>query len=175
MTQQFGKPHAPPRSSLLPRMDRWLLLTLLSVVLCGFAVMWLGSRGFLPGARLFPYFIAAIGIVVTLGALVRVWLGIEPAAGPGQMLPNADEDARATYRMAGLLVCAIAAYFVAIALVGFIVATAAFITLFARRYGQSYVYAIVAAVAALCSVYVLSALFDLYLPPGWIFALLSGG
>lgn len=156
------------RVSTLPALDRRVLLTFLGMTLAVFVIMWLASRDFMPGARMFPYFLTAAGVAVTVGALLRVWWGIEPSKGPGQILPDKNQDARLEYRIAIRLMGGIAAYYVGIALVGFTIASALYLVAFARWYGQSYAYAIVTTAVALALVYTLSAVLNVYLPAGWL-------
>lgn len=160
--------------SALPEFDRRVLLGTLFVVLLGFAAAWIGARGFLPGAQLFPYFVSGVGIALTIGALTRVWRRLEPSGGPGQTVSRADQS-RATYRRAIILVGSISLYYLGIYFIGFMPATALFVVVFARTYSQPYVHAVGAAIAALVGVFVLSFFLDLYLPSGLIVEMFLGG
>jgi hypothetical protein len=156
------------RTSILPRLDWFVLLGLLGLVIITFVITWIASYDFLPGARLFPYFVAAIGGLVAVAAFVRVWMGFEPGSGPGQTIPTADDDAWAAYRTAALIVGSIGLYYAAIWLVGFLVATALYLVCFARAYQQSYVYAVLTACAALAFVFTINVTLDLHMPIGWL-------
>jgi hypothetical protein len=156
------------RTSMLPPLDRYVLLGLLGLVFCAFLSTWIASHDFLPGARLFPYVVAIAGSLLTLVAMLRVWMGSEPAGGPGQTIPEADDDALSAYRTAVLIIGGIVAYYIAIWLLGFIVATALLLVGFARVYRQSYLYAGVTACAALIFVYTINVTLDLHLPAGWL-------
>lgn len=161
------------RNSILPRLDRLVLLGFLGIVLGALLSVWVVSQDFLPGARLFPEFLAGIGGVITVIAIVRVWLGQEPAMGPGQVIPAGDEDAFATYRQALVTFGSIAVYYVAVLLLGFMVATAIYLFVFARAYRQSYTYAVITTCAAVAFVYGINAALDLHLPEAWLVSLVS--
>lgn len=174
MDSQSSKHDEQQSGEGLPPIDRRVLLGTLAVVAGGFASAWLGARGFLPGAQLFPYVVSAMGVAVTLAAVARVWRGHEPSNRPGQRAES-NEQAKVAYGKAIRTVCAISSYFIAIYLLGFMPATALFVVVFARAYSQSFAYAAGAAVAALVAVYALSYALDLFLPAGLIVELVTGG
>lgn len=157
-----------------PSLDRRVLLGTLVFALVMFVAMWFGSRGFLPGAQLFPDALAAVGLLVTLVALLRVWRGIEPAESPGQG-PREEAESADVYRKALLYLGGIAVYYVGVLVIGFLPATALLLFLVARAYSQSYRYAIASTVAGVGAVWALGTLLDLYLPLGWIVELFVGG
>jgi len=156
------------RASMLAPFDYRLLLGLLTFAVACLIAMWLASRDFLPGARMFPYFITAAGVVIAGIAILRVWLGHEPAAGPGQALPDDDDVAIRTHRKAAWMLLGIAAYFLGIALIGFLVSTGIFLVVFSRLYKQSLTYTAILVAVCLTAAYVLSQIFGLYLPKGWL-------
>jgi hypothetical protein len=161
-------PTAPRRTSALSTLDKRVLLGLLVLAGGSFVAMWAASRGFMPGARLFPYFVSAAGVAMALIAIFRVWAGHEPAAAPGQVLPGADDVPSEMYLKVFRLILGIAAYFVAVMLVGFILATGVFLFVFSRRYGQSLIYCAVLTATCLAGALAISHFLDLYIPMGWL-------
>lgn len=157
------------RTSVLPKLDYRVLLGFLTVILAVFVATWVASSDFMPGARLFPYFVAATGTLITLLAIVRVALGVEPSRGPGQVLPTRDDDAIAAYRKSAAILGGIALYFAGVFVLGFMVSTAIYIVTFLRLYGQSYLYGACCAAGALVFVYALNWALDLHLPMGWLY------
>lgn len=155
------------RRSNLPRLDRNVLLGTLAVMAVVFIATWLASRDFMPGARLFPNFVAGLGVAVSLVALIRVWLGVEPGQGVGQVLPDPNESAWPAYRHAGIMFGSISVYYLGILFIGFMPATFIFLVAFARVNKQSWVFALTGAVMALAFVYGLSELLGLFLPWGF--------
>ncbi len=158
----------------LPAIDRNVLVGTLILVGIGFGATWIGSRDFLPGARLFPGVLAAVGAVMTVIALTRVWRGLEPSSSPGREA-SSEEQSRIAYRRAAAILASVAAYFAGVYLIGFLPATALFIVAFARVYGQSYRYAAAAACAALAGIWALSFSMDLFLPIGVLTEAIVGG
>jgi hypothetical protein len=154
---------------VLPTLDYRVLLGFLTLILVTFVATWVASGGFMPGARLFPYYLAAAGTLITLLAIIRAALGVEPSRGPGQVLPSRDDDATAAYRKSAAILGGIALYFVGVLLVGFMVSTAIYIVTFLRFYDQSYLYGVLCAAGALTFVSVLNWALDLHLPMGWLY------
>lgn len=154
------------RRSVLPRLDKNVLLGVLAVMVILFIVTWAASREFMPGARLFPNFVAGLGLIVTLVAIVRVWLGIEPGQGLGQILPEQDESPWPVYRYAGIVLGGICVYYLGISLLGFLPATGIYLIVFLRIHKQSWRFTLIGTVLALIFVYAVSASLDLFLPWG---------
>lgn len=154
------------RQSVLPRLDKNVLLGTLAVMTLIFIATWVASREFMPGARLFPNFVAGLGVLVTLAAIIRVWLGIEPGQGVGQTLPDPDESSWPAYRYAGIMFASICAYYLGILIIGFMPATLLFLAAFLRVHGQTWLFTVAGAILALVFVYGLSVLLGLYLPWG---------
>lgn len=156
----------PGRRSNLPRLDRNVLLGTLCVMALVFIATWLASRDFMPGARLFPNFVAGLGVGVTVIAILRVWLGIEPGQGVGQVLPNPNESAWPAYRYAGIMFACISAYYLGVFFLGFMPATFIFLVTFTRYHKLPWTFCLGGAVMALAFVYGLSELLGLFLPWG---------
>lgn len=160
---------AKSRQVVLPALDKAALLGFLSLVVLIFVAAWAASRGFMSGARLFPNFVAGLGVAVTLIAILRVWLGIEPGQGVGQILPDMKESPRTAYRFAGIMIAGISVYYLGIYFFGFMPATFVFLIVFTRSHKLSWRFALTGAVVALGFVYAVSELLNLYLPWGVIF------
>lgn len=168
MTGRAESGYIVKRKSLLPDLDKRVLLGSLGLIAVTFLIIWIVSRDFLPGARMFPGFIAVAGGIVTLIAIARVWLGMEPAQGPGQVIPPADEDVWPAYRFALVVVMGIVAYYIGVFLIGFMPATGIYLIVFGLRYGHSYKYIGATTCGSLLFVYALDAALDLHLPLGWL-------
>lgn len=158
--------------SLLPVWDRNVLLGIVTFGLLVFIAMWLTSAGFMPGARMYPRFVAGVGVLVAALALWRVWTGKEPRGGAGHELPGRDESVRDVYTRALKLVASIALYYLGILLFGFVLATAVYLVAFARRYGESWLRSVVVAAVCVTLVYVLDKTIDLFLPKGLLLSAL---
>lgn len=154
------------RRSVLPRLDKNVLLGTLGMMAVIFIATWAGSRGFMPGARLFPNFVAGLGVVVTIVAIIRVWLNIEPSQGIGQILPEEDESPWPVYRYSGIMVGSICIYYLGILFLGFMLATFIYLIVFLRIHKQSWRFTFGGAVLAMVFVHVVSKSLDLYLPWG---------
>lgn len=169
MRAQQWKNIAKRRPSVLPALDRAVLLGFLFLVLLIFIAAWFASRDFMAGARLFPNFVAVLGAAVTLLAAIRVWLGIEPGHGVGQVLPTIGESSWPAYRFAGRMILGISVYYVGIYFIGFMPATLLFLIIFLRLHKLSWRFVLTSTAVALGFVYGLSELLNLYLPWGVFF------
>lgn len=160
------------RASVLPPLDRRVLLGFVVTLLIVFFAMWLASADFMAGARMFPRFVGIIGLLASAAALWRVWTGKEPMDGVGQTLPGADEQTHESYVKALKLLAGIALYYVGILLVGFLIASAAYLIVFARCYREPFRQSVIVAVICVSIVYVLDKTFELFLPKGLLLAAL---
>lgn len=160
------------RASVLPPLDRRVLLGFVVTLLVVFFAMWLASAEFMAGARMFPRFVGAIGLLASAAALWRVWTGKEPMHGVGQTLPEPDEQSHESYVKALRVLMGIALYYAGILLAGFLIASAAYLIVFARCYREPFRQSVIVAVICVAAVYVLDRTFDLFLPRGLLWAAL---
>src|SRR5690606_22367544 len=108
------------------------------------------------------------GTAITGVAILRVRLGREPVESGEALVIAGDPTPIEAYRKALVLMAGIAVYYLGIVALGFLLASALYLLIFMRTYGQSLRSSLVATATSLAVVYGLSVALNLYLPWGWL-------
>lgn len=150
--------------------DRNLLIGFIIVLSALLIVLNREADGFFPDARLYPYVMTIIGLVLAAISIVRVVLGKEPNmdAQNGKERDLSAEQTRRAYKMTIGYMLVFTAFYLGIWLFGFRIAAAVFVFGFIRYFGHTYLRSSIYSFFGVLLVEVLSRILHLVLPLGLI-------
>jgi len=157
---------------VLASWDKLLLLCFISALFILFLVLNRVANTFLPDARLYPYVMTNIALLLSLLSIFRVITGREPNldAQSGKDQNQSAEQTRHAYKKIVAYMLLFCAFYFAVWLVGFRVPAVLFVFGFIRYFGHSYLQSAFYAFCGFSMIEILSRLLHLELPPGiWHF------
>jgi len=148
--------------------DKVLLLGFIAALSTLFIVLNREANGFFPDARLYPYVVTILGMVLAVLSVVRVMLGKEPNmdAQTGKDWNLSAEHTREAYRKTVVYLLMFCCFYLGIWLLGFRLASGLFVFGFIRSFGHSYASSAVYVFCGIILTEVLSRVLHMTLPVG---------
>lgn len=149
--------------------DTRLLLCFISALFVLFLILNRVANTFLPDARLYPYVMTSIALLLSVLSILRVITGREPNldAQSGRDQEGSVEQTRYAYqKIVGYMLLFCAFYF-GVWIVGFRIPAVLFVFGFIRYFGHSYLQSAFYAFCGISMVEILSRLLHLELPSGF--------
>jgi hypothetical protein len=154
--------------------DKTLLLAFIAVLSLLLIVLNREANSFLSDARLYPYVMSIIGLVLSALSIVRVIMGREPTVDPqsGKDWDLSAEHTRDAYQKTLIYLLMFCGFYLGIWLFGFRLAAGVFVFGFIHSFGHSYGRSALYALAGLAMLEGLSRLLSLTLPNGLVYEFL---